>query len=212
MTSITGYPIPVSSFCAKKDNDMPVVQFRDLGHMPYREAWDYQTVLHRELIDRKLTNLRQENRDFSQEHFLLFVEHPPVYTLGKTGSMENLLLSEAELTANGIEFFPINRGGDITYHGPGQLVGYPILDLDFFFNDVHRYVRGIEEVMIRTIAEYGLEGFRIKDYTGVWVNRSGAPGVLGKICAIGVHMSRWVTLHGWAFNVNTQLDYFGNIV
>lgn len=187
------------------------------------------------------------------------VEHPPVYTLGKSGSMDHLLLSEAELQARGIEFFPINRGGDITFHGPGQIVGYPILDLDCFFTDVHRYVRNLEEVIIRTIAEYGIEGVRIKDFTGVWVEggytvdgarytvdgarytvdggRRTEPHELAtvdpqpwtvdrrpctvhrppstvyqKICAIGVHLSRWTTLHGWAFNVNTPLEYFDNIV
>lgn len=149
-------------------------------------------------------------------HYLLFVEHPPVYTLGKSGSMDNLLLTEKELVEKGISFYPINRGGDITFHGPGQLVGYPILDLDLFFNDVHRYVRNLEEVMIRTLADYGVEGFRVKDYTGVWVEGGQGKEAFWskkrKICAIGVHLSRWVTLHGWAFNVNTPLHYFDYIV
>lgn len=149
-------------------------------------------------------------------HYLLFVEHPPVYTLGKSGSMDNLLLTEKELVEKGISFYPINRGGDITFHGPGQLVGYPILDLDLFFNDVHRYVRNLEEVMIRTLADYGIEGFRVKDYTGVWVEGGQGKEAFWskkrKICAIGVHLSRWVTLHGWAFNVNTPLHYFDYIV
>jgi lipoyl(octanoyl) transferase len=138
-------------------------------------------------------------------------EHPHVYTLGKSGSMENLLLSEAQLQAAGIDFFPINRGGDITYHGPGQIVGYPILDLDYFFNDVHRYVRNLEEVIIRTLADYELEGFRINGYTGVWLGDENS-NKKRKICAIGVHLSRWVTLHGWAFNVNADLQYFHNII
>jgi lipoyl(octanoyl) transferase len=196
---------------------MQIVQFQDLGQMRYQEAWDYQTLLHRQLVDNKLKNKHLPPKSYPQEHHLLFVEHPPVYTLGKSGSMEHLLLSEAELQERGIEFFPINRGGDITFHGPGQIVGYPILDLDCFFTDVHRYVRNLEEVIIRTIAEYGIEGVRIKDYTGVWVEKrytvDRVPStVYQKICAIGVHLSRWTTLHGWAFNVNTPLEYFNNIV
>ncbi len=219
---------------------MQTVRFQDLGQMRYQAAWDYQTALHRQLVDNKVKNRGLAPKSYPQEHWLLFVEHPPVYTLGKSGSMDHLLLSEAELTARGIEFFPINRGGDITFHGPGQIVGYPILDLECFFTDVHRYVRNIEEVIIRTIAEYGIEGFRIKDYTGVWtvdggrgtedsdpfiVNRQPStvhrpPSTINrqpstvhrKICAIGVHLSRWTTLHGWAFNVNTPLEYFEHIV
>lgn len=179
--------------------------------MRYQAAWDYQTSLHRRMVDHKLANKHLEPGQYPQDHYLLLVEHPPVYTLGKSGSMSNLLLSETELLEKGIEFFPINRGGDITYHGPGQIVGYPILDLELFFTDVHRYVRGLEEVIIRTVADYNLEAFRVKDYTGVWVRRQ-ATGQLGKLCAIGVHMSRWVTLHGWAFNVNTPLDYFEHII
>ncbi|MBP6811164.1 MAG: lipoyl(octanoyl) transferase LipB [Saprospiraceae bacterium] len=205
---------------------MQTVRFQDLGKMRYQEAWDYQTALHRHLVENKLKSKHLTPKSYPQEHQLLFVEHPPVYTLGKSGSMENLLLSEAELVERGIEFFPINRGGDITFHGPGQIVGYPILDLECFFTDVHRYVRNIEEVIIRTIAEYGIEGFRIKDYTGVWTSEvSGDLGglqrpprspetseVQRKICAIGVHLSRWTTLHGWAFNVNTPLEYFNHII
>lgn len=191
---------------------MPIVQFQDLGQMRYRDAWDYQTGLHRSLVAQKLANKHLETGQYPQDQHLLFVEHPPVYTLGKSGSMDNLLLSEAELLEKGIDFFPINRGGDITFHGPGQIVGYPILDLDWFFNDVHRYVRNIEAVVIRTVGEYGIESFRIPDYTGVWVNKKSPEKGLGKLCAIGVHMSRWVTLHGWAFNVNTPLEYFRHIV
>ena len=145
----------------------------------------------------------------------MFVEHPPVYTLGKSGSMDHLLLSEAQLQERGIQFFPINRGGDITFHGPGQIVGYPVLDLECFFTDVHKYVRNIEEVIIRTLAGYDLEAVRIKDYTGVWLNGTvyrPPSTVHRKICAIGVHLSRWVTLHGWAFNINTPLEYFDYIV
>lgn len=197
---------------------MEQVRFQDLHNMPYQPAWDYQTELHRALVEHKLKYRDQPQTDFSQEHHLLFVEHPPVYTLGKSGSPENLLLTEPELAERGIEYFPINRGGDITFHGPGQLVGYPILDLDRFYNDVHRYVRDLEEVMIRTIADYGLEGHRIPGYTGVWISskvetEANSPSTLHrKVCAIGVHMSRWVTLHGWAFNVNTPLHYFDYIV
>ena len=156
---------------------------------------------------------------YSQQHQILLVEHPPVYTLGRSGSMDNLLLNEQELLDRGITFFPINRGGDITYHGPGQNVGYPILDLECFFTDVHKYVRCLEEVIIRTMAEYGLEGTRIEGYTGVWIEHnpnfpSDDPDVSKKrkICAIGVHLSRWTTLHGWAFNVNNDLSYFNYIV
>ena len=189
---------------------MPQVEFRDLGEIAYQAAWDYQTELHRQMVENKLANRQLKAGEYPQTHYLLFVEHPPVFTLGKSGSLENLRLSEAELESKGISFFPINRGGDITFHGPGQIVGYPLLDLDHFFNDVHLYVRNIEEVIIRTVAEYGLEAFRIKEYTGVWVNKK--KGGLGKLCAIGVHLSRWVTLHGWAFNVNTSLDYFDYII
>lgn len=211
---------------------MQTIQFQDLGQMPYQAAWDYQTLLHRNLVDNKLKNRHLAPKTYPQAHHLLFVEHPPVYTLGKSGSMDHLLLSEAELIQQGIEFFPINRGGDITFHGPGQVVGYPILDLECFFTDVHRYVRNLEEVIIRTIAEYGIEGFRIKDYTGVWTVQNSmtnvqysmtnvqlspsldktTAGKMSKICAIGVHLSRWTTLHGWAFNINTPLEYFKNIV
>lgn len=190
----------------------PIVQFQDLGLMRYQEAWDYQAGLHRQLVEQKLAHRHLSPGEYPQQHYLLFVEHPPVYTLGKSGSIENLRLSQQELETQGIDYFPINRGGDITFHGPGQLVGYPILDLELFFTDVHRYVRNLEEVIIRTLDSYQLHGFRIPNYTGVWIERPDAPQPLGKICAIGVHLSRWVTLHGWAFNINTNLDYFRNIV
>jgi len=203
---------------------MQTVFFQDLGVQKYQQAWDFQAGLHRALVDNKLKNRDLAPKSYPQHHHLLLVEHPPVYTLGKSGSIDNLLLSEAELSARGIEYYPINRGGDITFHGPGQIVGYPILDLECFFTDVHRYVRDIEEVIIRTLAEYGMRAFRIKDYTGVWVggdanaNEEDHPlssertTGFRKICAIGVHLSRWVTLHGWAFNVNTSLDYFNYII
>ncbi|HMQ89910.1 MAG TPA: lipoyl(octanoyl) transferase LipB [Flavilitoribacter sp.] len=193
---------------------MEKVIFQDLGRVPYQEAWSYQTRIHEDLKARKLQNRRRQAEGAQaevQSHHLLFCEHPPVYTLGKSGSMDHLLLNEEGLENGGFEFFRINRGGDITYHGPGQIVGYPIFDLDCFFTDVHRYVRGLEEAVIRTIADYGLEGLRIKEYTGVWLEASnGRPQ--RKICAIGVHLSRWVTLHGFAFNVNTRLADFGNII
>ena len=201
---------------------METVQFRDLGRMEYQEAWDYQSRLHQALIDNKLKNRDLHISDFPQNHYLLFVEHPPVYTLGKSGSEDHVLLSKPALEARGIGYFPINRGGDITYHGPGQIVGYPILDLDRFFNDVHRYVRSLEEVIIRTLAEFGLKGKRIQEYTGVWIDQVPPRDIppkekyffasKRKICAIGVHMSRWVTLHGFAMNVNTDLSYFDHIV
>lgn len=190
---------------------MQTVLFRDLGQMEYQSAWDFQTGVHRNLVDKKLTNKHLPAESYSQEHELLFVEHPPVYTLGRSGSIDNLLLTETEMADRGIRFFPINRGGDITFHGPGQIVGYPILDLDRFFTDVHRYVRNIEEVVIRTLAEYGLAAQRIPEYTGVWIADNSGAG-FRKICAIGVHLSRWVTLHGWAFNINTPLEYFDYIV
>lgn len=148
----------------------------------------------------------------SQLNQLIFCEHSHVYTLGKSGSENHLLINKSKLESESIEFFKINRGGDITYHGPGQITGYPIFDLDEFFTDVHKYVRYLEEVIIRTIAEYGLHGVRLKEYTGVWLapEKEGEP--YRKICAIGVHLSRWVTMHGFAFNVNTDLDYFDFIV
>ena len=193
---------------------MPKVFFKDLGRISYREAWELQQSLHNELVQRKRANRQAAENGRSPEplrHYLLFCEHPPVYTLGKSGSLEHLLLNSQELKDKGIEFFKINRGGDITYHGPGQIVGYPIFDLDEFFTDVHRYVRYLEEAVIRTLAEYGLEGIRIKEYTGVWLPETQVLPAR-KICAIGVHLSRWVTMHGFAFNVNTQLGYFHHIV
>ncbi len=193
---------------------MEKVIFQDLGLMPYQEAWDYQTQRHREVIDRKLANRKRRDAGEEQErqrHYLLFCEHPPVYTLGKSGSLDHLLLNEQALRREGIEFHKINRGGDITYHGPGQIVGYPIFDLDCFFTDVHRYVRMLEEAVIRTLADYGLKGQRIEKYTGVWL---AATDVLPerKICAIGVHLSRWVTMHGFAFNLQPNLQHFQHIV
>jgi lipoyl(octanoyl) transferase len=192
----------------------PQVIFQDLGLMDYQQAWDYQTQVHQALVASKRHN-RQEAQlgraTEPQRHQLLFCEHPPVYTLGKSGSIDHLLLNEAELAAQGFTFYKINRGGDITYHGPGQIVGYPIFDLDCFFTDVHRYVRYLEEAVVRTLAEYDLHGHREPGFTGVWLAATdNLPK--RKICAIGVHLSRWVTLHGFAFNVNSNLSHFENII
>lgn len=192
----------------------PEVQFLNLGLIDYQEAWDLQTERHKELVARKLRNRDLNKKGLAteqQKHYLIFCEHPPVYTLGKTGSLDHLLLDEEGLTEKGFTFYKINRGGDITYHGPGQIVGYPIFDLDYFFTDVHKYVRYLEEAVMRTLEEYGIESYREDGYTGVWLPAKGyAPK--RKICAIGVHLSRWVTLHGFAFNVNTMLDHFENII
>lgn len=193
---------------------MEKVIFQDLGLIPYQKAWDYQSELLKEVIEIKRTNrkLVAENQSLKpQKNYLLFCEHPPVYTLGKSGSLEHLLLSEQELEEQGFTFYKINRGGDITYHGPGQVVAYPIFDLECFFTDVHKYVRYLEEVVIRCLAEYGLNGIRLDGYTGVWFEpANGKP--LRKICAIGVHLSRWVTMHGFAFNINTALNHFDHII
>ncbi len=192
---------------------MEKVKFIDLGRADYQQTWDLQHRLLQACIDAKLRNrdLPPEEPTETAPHHLLFVEHPPVFTLGRSGDAANLLASDEELAGRGIQFFPINRGGDITFHGPGQLVGYPILDLDRFFTDVHRYVRSIEEVFIRVCADYGIEAGRIEGLTGVWIEGRGRPQKR-KICAIGVHLSRWVTLHGWAFNVSTDLSFFDHII
>lgn len=179
----------------------------DLGMIGYKEAWDLQSRLHNELIENKRSGYPSP-----QHHYLLLCEHPPVFTLGKGGSEENLKINAGERAFQQIEYYKINRGGDITFHGPGQLVGYPILDLDLIFTDVHKYVRSLEEVIIRVLALYGIEGIRNDKYTGVWV-KSIKPFIEAeKICAIGVHLSRWVTMHGFAFNVNTDLSYFDHII
>jgi len=183
------------------------VIFRDLGQMNYQAAWDLQESVLKENVRRKSAREGGE----ATEHFLFFVEHPPVYTLGKSGNKENVLLSDEELQANHIEFFHTNRGGDITFHGPDQLVGYPILDLEKFYTDIGKYLRNIEEVIILTMAEYGIKGERSSGETGVWIDPA-LPGSERKICAIGVRCSRWVTMHGFAFNVNTDLSYFNHII
>jgi len=182
---------------------------KDLGHKDYKETWDYQESLFEEIVELKRKN-RAENTDLPTPNYFLFVEHPHVYTLGKSGHMENLLIDEAALAKKGASFYKINRGGDITYHGPGQIVGYPIIDLENFFTDIHKYLRSLEEVIIRTLADYGIKGERSEGETGVWLD-VGTP-FARKICAMGVRASRWVTMHGFALNVNTDLGYFDNII
>lgn len=196
------------------------VIFEDLGIINYKSAWDYQEQLVKKNVD-----IKTEARKFSEEeiqaaksknqnttsNYLLFCEHPPVYTLGKSGHMENVLLSEDQMEEQEIEFFRTNRGGDITFHGLQQVVGYPILDLEKFYTDIGKYLRSLEEVIILTIEEYGIKGNRSKGETGVWID----PGIIGKerkICAMGIRCSRWITMHGFALNVNTDLSYFNNII
>ncbi len=204
---------------------MQEVLFKDLGQAEYKQVWDYQESLLQDNVRIKTEARRMteslEGGDSvdgrtadvvpSTTNYLLFVEHPPVYTLGKSGHMENLLINEGSMQEKGIQFFRINRGGDITFHGPGQIVGYPILDLERFYTDIGKYLRNLEEVIILTLRSYGIQGDRSPGETGVWLE----PGVKGrerKICAIGVRCSRWVTMHGFAFNVNTDLGYFDNII
>jgi len=200
------------------------VIFRDLGTMGYRDAWDYQEKLLQENVRIKSVarnlaiasegqnaDLQPALDDINTNHYLLFVEHPPVYTLGKSGNMQNVLLSEENLKARGIEFFRTNRGGDITFHGPQQIVGYPILDLEKFYTDIGKYLRNMEEAIILTLREYGIEAGRSPGETGVWIDAD-IKGKERKICAIGVRSSRWITMHGFALNVNTNLDYFNFII
>jgi len=181
------------------------IKVQDLGHKDYKETWDYQERLFKTIIDQKIKNRREEANLATSNHFL-FVEHPHVFTLGKSGDYENLLVSELELSKKNAQFYKINRGGDITYHGPGQIVGYPILDLENFFTDIHKYLRLLEEMVILTLAEYGLKAERSPGETGVWFD-VGTP-FARKICAMGVRASRWVTMHGFALNINTDLGYF----
>ena len=185
------------------------IYLRDLGSRDYKETWDYQPKLLDDIIAIKRNNRVSEVKEVTPNHFL-FVEHPHVYTLGKSGDQNNLLINEKQLKERGATYYKINRGGDITYHGPGQVVGYPILDLENFFTDIHKYLRLLEEVIIKTIAEYGLKGERSKGETGVWLD-VGTPFVR-KICAMGIRSSRWVTMHGFALNVNTNLGYFDHII
>jgi len=209
--------------------DKQQVIFRDLGNMDYKTAWDYQekllqenTQLKSEFVIRNSELVANGNLSTYKEpitsiqypattHYLLFVEHPPVYTLGKSGNIENVLMSEDQLQENGIQFFRTNRGGDITFHGDQQIVGYPILDLEKFYTDIGKYLRNLEEVIIATLADYGLKGARSAGETGVWLDPD-IPGRERKICAMGVRTSRWITMHGFAFNVNTDLSYFNNII
>lgn len=183
---------------------MKQVVFEDIGESSYKDVWDYQEMLLRQNVEAKMNGDLPTN-------YLLFTEHNPVYTLGKNGKQENVLINEAERAHKGVEYFHINRGGDITFHGPGQLVGYPIFDLDQFKTDLSWYLRSLEEVIILTMAEYGLHGERSKGETGVWIEPL-HKGRERKICAIGIRCSRWITMHGFAFNVNTDLSYFDDII
>ncbi len=185
-----------------------IIQLQDLGTKDYKATWDYQEELFKGIVDIKLEKRNQ--LDLITPNYFLFVEHPHVYTLGKSGDMSNLLLSEKQLENKGATFYKINRGGDITYHGPGQIVGYPILDLENFFTDIHKYLRFLEEVIILTLAEYNIKGTRSDGETGVWLD-VGTP-FARKICAMGVRASRWVTMHGFALNINANLGYFDNII
>jgi lipoyl(octanoyl) transferase len=196
------------------------VHFKDLGQMRYKQAWDYQEELLRQNLSIKSEQRRLQLAgdmavagagQLSTTHHLLFVEHPPVYTLGKSGDVKNILISETEMKERGIEYYPTNRGGDITFHGPQQLVGYPILDLEHFETDICKYLRKLEEVIILTMADYGLKGERSPGETGVWLDAT-IKGKERKICALGVRCSRWITMHGFAFNINTALNYFNNII
>ena len=185
------------------------VKYIDWGLTDYQEAWDKQEVIFNETVALKTKN-RTENTDVETPNYLIFNEHPHVYTLGKSGKPENLLLDEQGLEDKHATYYKINRGGDITYHGPGQIVGYPILDLDNFFTDIHLYLRTLEEAIILTLADYGIKAGRYEGFTGVWLDADNDRA--RKICAMGVRCSRWVTMHGFAFNVNADLDYFKNIV
>ncbi len=189
---------------------MNIIRCYDLGLSPYQTTWELQAAIQSRLIREKLgqrvTHPARTNPEFRSGHdVLLFVEHPHVYTLGKSGDASHLLKSQEELASQDATYVKIDRGGDITYHGPGQVVGYPILDLDYYFTDIHLYLRNLEEVIIRTCADYGITAARVEKLTGVWVGDA-------KICAFGIKCSRWVTMHGFALNVNTRLDYFNNIV
>ena len=190
---------------------MQNVLFQDLGLIDYKECWDYQERLFSETVQLKISNRKAglEDQKNTVNH-LIFCEHPHVYTMGKTGSEDHLLLNQKEFDEQGLDYYKINRGGDVTYHGPGQIVGYPILDLDNFFTDIGKYLRFIEETIIRTLAHYELSAGRIKGATGVWLDADKTTA--RKICAIGVRTSRWVTMHGFAFNVDTELNYFKNII
>ncbi len=186
-----------------------LIEIQELGVKDYKETWDYQEQLFKEIVDLKIKNKREDTH-LKTPNYFLFVEHPHVYTMGKSGDISNLLISEEKLIEIEATYYKINRGGDITYHGPGQIVGYPILDLENFFTDIHKYMRFLEEVIIRTLADYGLKGERSKGETGVWFD-VGTP-FARKICAFGVRASRWVTMHGFALNVNANLGYFNHMI
>ena len=182
----------------------------DLGLIEYQKCWDFQTKLFDETVQQKINNRKTPQKLISTKNHLIFCEHPHVYTLGKSGDESNLLINQKEQEAKRVTFFKTNRGGDITYHGPGQLVVYPILDLDYFFSDIHKYLRYLEESVILTLKDYGLTGKRLDGLTGVWIANQN--GIDRKICAIGVKSSRWVTMHGIGFNINSDLSYFNNII
>ena len=187
------------------------VKLINKGLIEFKKCWDFQASIFDDIIRHKIAIRKGESKNSFTQNFLIFCEHPHVYTLGKTGEKDNLLIDELALKSKGASYYHINRGGDVTYHGPGQLVGYPILDLDNFFTDINKYLRFLEEAVILTLKDYGLESGRVEGATGVWIEGDN-PLKARKICAIGVKLSRWVTMHGFAFNVNTNLDYFDNIV
>lgn len=186
------------------------VHFMDLGLIEYQKCWDFQTKLFDETVQLKIRNRKTPQKLISTKNHLIFCEHPHVYTLGKSGDESNLLINQKEQKVKKVTFFKTNRGGDITYHGPGQLVVYPILDLDYFFSDIHKYLRYLEESVMMTLKDYGIIAKRLDGLTGVWVANEN--GVDRKICAIGVKSSRWVTMHGIGFNINSDLSYFNNII
>ncbi len=188
---------------------MPEVIFKQLGLIDYKEAWDFQEEIFQNTIGEKI-RIRNGETDLVTKNYLLFCQHPHVFTLGKSGSEDNLLLNDSELTENNASFYKINRGGDITYHGPGQLVAYPIFDLDHFFSDIHKYLRFLEQAVIDTLLEYNIESSRVEGLTGVWIE--GDTPRARKICALGVKSSRWVTMHGIGFNINSDLSYFSHII
>lgn len=190
--------------------NQPEVELEDLGLIDYKQCWDYQTKLFDASVQLKIKNRKFPENRVSTKNHLIFCEHPHVYTLGKSGDLKNLLIDGPKRKEKNISFYKINRGGDITYHGPGQLVVYPILDLDYFFSDIHKYLRLLEESVILTLADYGVTGQRLDGFTGVWVDAE--KETPRKICAIGVKCSRWVTMHGIGFNINSNLDYFNHIV
>ena len=190
--------------------NQPEVELEDLGLIDYKQCWDYQTKLFDASVQLKIKNRKFPENKVSTKNHLIFCEHPHVYTLGKSGDLKNLLIDGPKRKEKNISFYKINRGGDITYHGPGQLVVYPILDLDYFFSDIHKYLRLLEESVILTLADYGVNGHRLDGFTGVWVDAE--KETPRKICAIGVKCSRWVTMHGIGFNINSNLDYFKHIV